>query len=128
MEAIFFDEFIDWLKEDGLRPKTSERLWKKKILINLIANNKKTIENYKDFLLHRKTQELIGAKIYFTDRDELVFKNQSNQIPYKSYIVGAVKINHLKIILLCNNSKSIAINKDEMDLFLEHIMIEYKRR
>ena len=30
-----FDEFIQWLKEDGLKPKKSGRLWRKKIFSNL---------------------------------------------------------------------------------------------
>lgn len=45
-----FDKFYTWLKEDGLKPKRSERLHKKKIFASLLANDEMTIENFKDFL------------------------------------------------------------------------------
>ena len=45
-----FDAFIVWLKNDGLRPRTSERLWKKEILKNLKNDEPRTIANYIDFM------------------------------------------------------------------------------
>ena len=45
-----FDAFIVWLKNDGLRPRISERLWKKAILDNLKNDEPRTIANYIDFM------------------------------------------------------------------------------
>ncbi len=45
-----FEEFISWLKQDGLMPKKSERLWKKTIFAHLLNGHKKTLENWKDFM------------------------------------------------------------------------------
>lgn len=45
-----FDEFINWLKLDGLTPKKSERLWKKTILARLINGHKNTKDNWEDFM------------------------------------------------------------------------------
>ena len=53
-----FDEFYEWLKEDGLKPKKSERLHKKTIFTALINNDHMTNENFKDFLLDRTRNEI----------------------------------------------------------------------
>lgn len=45
-----FEQFVFWLKQDGLFPRKSERLWKKTIFSRLINNDKKTIENWEDFM------------------------------------------------------------------------------
>lgn len=45
-----FDEFIQWLKLDGLTPKKSERLWKKTIFAHLLHDDKKTLDNWEDFM------------------------------------------------------------------------------
>lgn len=45
-----FDEFIKWLKLDGLTPKKSERLWKKTIFSRLRNGHKRTLENWDDFM------------------------------------------------------------------------------
>ena len=45
-----FDEFIQWLKMDGLKPNRSERLWKKTIFVHLLNGHKKTLENWEDFM------------------------------------------------------------------------------
>ena len=44
------EAFFKWLKDDGLPPKKSERLWRKTITKKLLNLDKMTIENYKDFL------------------------------------------------------------------------------
>lgn len=44
------DAFIEWLKNDGLKAKKSERLWRKTILNNLLHNDEMTIDNYNDFV------------------------------------------------------------------------------
>lgn len=45
-----FEAFYQWLKADGLAPRKSERLHKKRIFQNLLNNQEMTIENFKDFL------------------------------------------------------------------------------
>lgn len=58
-----FDEFIEWLKIDGLKPKTSERLWRKKIFSNLQNGHRKSLVNYEDFLLYKKLNSLLQAQV-----------------------------------------------------------------
>lgn len=43
------DSFYEWLKDDGLGPKKSERLWRKIILAKLLNADKMTWENFEDF-------------------------------------------------------------------------------
>ncbi|BAK72828.1 hypothetical protein [Arcobacter sp. L] len=53
-----FDKFYDWLKADGLKPKTSERLHRKTIFSSLLNNNQMTLDNFKDFLEDIKIQNI----------------------------------------------------------------------
>lgn len=53
-----FDKFYNWLKADGLKPKTSERLHKKKIFSSLLNNHQMTLDNFKDFLEDIKIQNI----------------------------------------------------------------------
>lgn len=53
-----FDKFYEWLKADGLKPKTSERLHKKKIFSSLLNNHQMTLDNFKDFLEDIKIQNI----------------------------------------------------------------------
>jgi len=55
-----FDDFIKWLKLDGLRPRKSERIWKKTILRNLLNDDEMTLENYKDYQVYVDSR--IGTK------------------------------------------------------------------
>lgn len=73
-----FDEFIAWLKKDGLKPLKSERIWKKKIFANLLNNHAKSIENYKDFLQDKKLNSLVGKKITYKDFNKLVCSVESS--------------------------------------------------
>lgn len=57
-----FDKFYTWLKEDGLKPKTSERLHRKKIFASLLANDEMTLENFKDFLKDFQKKETKKTK------------------------------------------------------------------
>ena len=57
-----FEEFYTWLKQDGLKPKKSERLHRKTIFAALINNCKMTNENFNDFLENRKIQEVMKLK------------------------------------------------------------------
>ena len=72
-----FDEFIAWLKKDGLKPLKSERIWKKKIFANLLNNHAKSVENYKDFLQDKKLNSLIGKKTTYKDFNKLVCSVES---------------------------------------------------
>lgn len=53
-----FDEFIQWLKRDGLTPRKSERLWKKTIFSRLRNGHKNTKENWEDFMNDHFTKQL----------------------------------------------------------------------
>lgn len=53
-----FDQFIEWLKQDGLKPRKSERLWRKTIFARLLSNDKKTIENWEDFMIDQNTKQV----------------------------------------------------------------------
>ncbi len=57
-----FESFYQFIKSDGLVPKKSERLHKKKIYSNLMNNQKMTLENFEDFLVWDK-KELIRSII-----------------------------------------------------------------
>lgn len=53
-----FDKFYEWLKADGLKPKTSERLHRKTIFSSLLNNDQMTLDNFKDFLKDIKIQNI----------------------------------------------------------------------
>ena len=59
-----FEAFYQWLKEDGLTPKRSERLLKKRIYRNLLGCEKMTMENFEDFLTDeaKKKKEIFDSK------------------------------------------------------------------
>lgn len=57
-----FDKFYDWLKADGLKPKTSERLHKKKIFSSLLNNHQMTLDNFADFLQDYKKEQILVLK------------------------------------------------------------------
>lgn len=49
VSKIVFDEFLEWLKQDGLPPRKSERLWRKTIFSRIQNDDPMTIENFHDF-------------------------------------------------------------------------------
>lgn len=53
-----FDQFIEWLKQDGIKPRKSERLWRKTIFARLRNSDKKTIENWEDFMIFHNTKQV----------------------------------------------------------------------
>jgi hypothetical protein len=63
-----FEQFVFWLKQDGLRPRKSERLWKKTIFSRLMNNDKKTIENWEDFMVDFNLKP--KKEVQFQDFDE----------------------------------------------------------
>ena len=52
-----FDEIYNWLVNDELKTKKSERLHRKKIFASLMANKEMTLDNFKDFLAYKKEDE-----------------------------------------------------------------------
>ena len=86
-----FDKFYDWLKADGLKPKTSERLHRKKIFSSLLNNHQMTLDNFKDFLEDIKIQDI---------------KNLQNQtINYQNqfFVIDTVQINDKKKEFILKN-------------------------
>ena len=54
LKITHFENFYKWLKNDGLLPKKSERLHKKKIFQSLLNDDEMTIDNFKDYLEDHK--------------------------------------------------------------------------
>ena len=83
-----FEQFYNWLKLDGLVPRKSERLHRKKIFASLMANKKMTLDNFKDFLDFKKENE----KRAFLRRIENL---ESAQVFYENYYryVSKIEIN-----------------------------------
>ena len=84
-----FEQFYNWLKLDGLVPRKSERLHRKKIFASLMANREMTLDNFKDFLAFKKEDEkrdflrrienLEGAQIFYDNYYRYISKIEINQ-------------------------------------------------
>ena len=86
-----FDEFYEWLKNDGLKAIKSERLHKKKIFSSLLNNHQMTLDNFNDFLEDIKIQDI---------------KNLQNQtINYQNqfFVIDTVQINDKKKEFILKN-------------------------
>ena len=108
-----FDKFYNWLKEDGLIPKKSERLHRKKIFTSLINNNKMTLDNFNDFLADIKKQDIknlqysvinyqnqlfiIDEVLIENSKEEFVLKNKDLNINLKCKIIQLEQIKNLII-------------------------------
>jgi hypothetical protein len=57
-----FENFYAWLKADGLKPRTSERLHKKKIFSSLLNNHQMTLDNFSDFLIDYQKEQILALK------------------------------------------------------------------
>lgn len=57
-----FEDFYSWLKADGLKPRTSERLHKKKIFSSLLNNHQMTLDNFSDFLKDYEKKQILVLK------------------------------------------------------------------
>ncbi|MDD2887297.1 MAG: hypothetical protein PHY66_05805 [Aliarcobacter sp.] len=75
-----FDEFYEWLKNDGLKPFKSERLHKKKIFSSLLNNNQMTIDNFNDFLNDVKRQEIKSLQYLIINYQNELFSIDEVQI------------------------------------------------
>lgn len=90
-----FDKFYNWIKEDGLKPKRSERLHKKKIFASLLANDEMTIENFKDFLnenTKNEARELLGRKMNYKE---------------KQYYINNIEIKEKEFVIVADNLRII---------------------
>lgn len=84
-----FNKFYTWLKEDGLKPKTSERLHRKKIFASLLANDVMTLENFKDFLkdeIKNEVRELIGKNLIYKNKSFIVNNTETKEKEF--FIIG----------------------------------------
>jgi len=100
-----FDEFILWLKKDGLKPKRSERLWRKKIFANLVNEHKKIIDNYNDFLLDKKLKNLIGKKVIYQNIEQKILDITINQKDYlfKMHDQSIIRVQHALLNIFIKN-------------------------
>ena len=57
-----FNQFYDWLKKDGLKPRLSERLHRKKIFASLLSNDAMTLENFNDFQNDHLKAQILALK------------------------------------------------------------------
>jgi hypothetical protein len=89
-----FDKFYDWLKADGLKPKTSERLHRKKIFSSLLNNHQMTLDNFKDFIEDCKIQDIKGL--------QYLIINYQNQL----LTINEVQINDNKEEFILKNIES----------------------
>lgn len=67
-----FDNFIMWLINDGLKPRKSERLWRKTIFARLLNNDKKTLSNWEDFMIYQSTKKVETSLLKDYDENCLI--------------------------------------------------------
>ncbi len=86
-----FEDFYTWLKDDGLKPRRSERLHRKKIYAALLNNDQMTLENFNDFLESRKIiqiKQLLGQTINLQDQlltiDEVIIDEGNEEFKMKN--------------------------------------------
>ena len=77
-----FDAFTEWLKKDGLVPRKSERLWKKKIFANLLNNDARTIANYNDFCHDKKIKKMLNMRLSYEHIDSIIVKVELSDSQY----------------------------------------------
>lgn len=70
-----FDEFYNWLVDDGLKANKSERLHRKKIFASLMANDEMTLDNFYDFLAFKNKETKLIDRIKNLENQEIFFKN-----------------------------------------------------
>lgn len=84
-----FEDFYSWLKADGLTPRKSERLHRKKIFASLLANDDMTIENFKDFLkdeIKNEVRELIGKNLIYKNKSFIINNTETKEKEF--FIIG----------------------------------------
>lgn len=92
-----FDRFIEWLKRDGLKPRKSERLWRKTIFSRLLNKDKKTIENWADFMIYQNTKQAKNPAFKDFDENCLVGLGVNIQSVHKTiaYVVKGTTISRV---------------------------------
>ena len=63
------EAFFMWLKEDGIVPKKSERLWRKTITQKLLNDDKMTQDNFDDFIKSYSLRKVLEQENMITDID-----------------------------------------------------------
>lgn len=111
-----FENFYQWLKEDGLVARRSERMLKKRIFRNLLGNEEMTMENFEDFLEEKQMkskenfEELYGKKIRYFDK-------QVGILLQEIILIEKLENQHLKIY---TEIGSIVVkNRDELKYIIE---------
>ncbi len=95
-----FNECYNWLVNDGLKAKKSERLHRKKIFSSLMANKEMTLDNFKDFLAYKKDDE----KRAFIRRIENLESEQIFYLDCYRYISKIEIFEHLEEFKLTTSS------------------------
>lgn len=54
-----FNDFIQWLKQEGVKIKVNERWWKRRIFTRLLNNHSMTLENWNDFQESKHKSSLV---------------------------------------------------------------------
>lgn len=104
ISKLEFNEFITWLKNDGLSPKKSERLWKKKIFSNLYLDDPKTLENYEDYHNETKIKKLLGKKICYESIDS---------------IITGIELLDSRYVVKTLDNHNLIVNTSKIDLFIK---------
>lgn len=104
-----FDEFIAWLKKDGLKPLKSERIWKKKIFTNLLNGHAKTIDNYNDFLKDKKLKGLIGKRTSYKNFNKIIWN---------------VDMMHNFCVLTLEDRSILKVKVEDIDEFIKIYIVE----
>ncbi len=86
-----FDEFFEWLKNDGLKAFKSERLYRKKIFSSLLNNHQMTLDNFNDFLEDKKIQDIKNLQ------------NQTINYQNKFFVIDIIQINDKKKEFILKN-------------------------
>ena len=115
-----FEDFYQWLKEDGLVARRSERMLKKRIFRNLLGNEEMTMENFEDFWEEEQTkkrdsfEEFYGKKIrYLDDRVGILIEK----------IVLVEKLESQKGLKVYTEIGSIVVkNRDELKHIIEEAL------
>lgn len=74
LKIELFNEFYQWLKEDGLKPVKSERLHRKKIFSSLLNNHQHTIDNFYDFLIYKQAHNLKNRRVVYKNIQSIIEK------------------------------------------------------
>lgn len=115
-----FDEFIKWLKMDGLTPRKSERLWKKTIFSRLRNGHQRTLENWNDFIVDFNQKQINQTPIQDFDENCLIGMGVSIMGVHKT-IRNIVKGGMMSRIFFIDGTDIDVDNTVPMQLLNAHI-------